>query len=963
MKKYLILSFLIIMSLSLYPQNTNSNLFTFYSDKIKSVIVYDSNDYKLADIIAHCLSDDISLITNFKPKIKNFISKEDFSKNIIILGTIEKSNLIKEYIIKNNIYINDIKDKWECFKIKLLKNNKNKILLIIGSDRRGLAYGVFNISEKLGISPWYWWADVIPEKSNNLTIVIKDTVSKTPSVKYRGIFLNDEDWGLQPWAAKTYEKELGDIGPKTYAKIFELILRLKGNLIWPAMHPCTKAFYYYKENPVMADDYGIIIGSSHAEPMLRNNVDEWNKNVRGEYNYVMNRERVLKYWEERVIESSKYENIYTLGMRGIHDSGMEGVKNPEEKVIVMREILNDQRELLKKYVNKDVTNVPQCFIPYKEVLDIMNKGLNIPEDVIIVWPDDNYGYIRTLNNYEYSNRKGGSGVYYHISYWGKPHDYLWLSTIHPVLLYNEMKKAYITGANKLWVVNAGDIKPGEYSIQLFLDMAWNMNEFKTEEDVIEHMKKWYSINIHNNYADILANIYLDYYALAFQRKPEFMGFNQTEPTRKINFSFFNHFNYGDEANMRLKKYEIIAHKVDSLYKFISKNRKDAYYQLVYYPIMSSYLMNKKFIAYEKSLLYAQQYRKSSNDYSLDSKNAYINIKILTEKYNKEISNGKWNYMMCMNPRDLPVFDPLPIPQWNISYDCGWGIAIEGNNEIRRNKCICGDIFLPSFNINLDQSYFFDIFLINNDSLNWNAKVSDKWIELSKYYGTLSSSNKKEERIYVKINKSYYNSKNNGYFIIESNNISYKINVSTDSNTPLCDNCFIEDKNIISIYSENYNKLDNSGRFKWKILKYLGYSGASIQSSYDEIFDVAKENVPSFVEYNIFTKSSDDATIYFYCLPVHPINKDFSLRFSVFLNNNLIDTLDCKTEVNSERWKEGVLMNYIMVNTTATFEKGINILRIGSIDPGVIIDRILISFSKKPIDAYGLIKETKILKTR
>lgn len=959
MKKISLLIFSSFLFLMCYNQNYNK-FFTFFSNDKKSIIVYDTNDYKLSEIVANCLADDISLITNYRPKVVTTIPNNESKDNIIFIGSINKSKILKDILVKYKINVNEIKDKWECYKIKLVNERRNKILIIAGSDRRGVAYGVFNISEKIGVSPWYWWADVIPEKRNNLTIQINDTFSNSPSVKYRGIFLNDEDWGLQPWAAKTYEKETGDIGPKTYAKIFELILRLKGNLIWPAMHSCTKAFYYYKENPIVADNYGIIVGSSHAEPMLRNNVDEWDKTKRGEYNYVINRENVLKYWEERVIESSKYENIYTLGMRGIHDSGMEGVKNAEDKVIVLKNIIEDQRNLLKKYVDNNISIIPQCFIPYKEVLEVVEKGLQIPDDIIIVWPDDNYGYIRTLNTYEYSNRKGGSGVYYHISYWGRPHDYLWLSTTHPILIYNEMKKAYITGAKKLWIVNVGDIKPAEYNIQLFLDMAWNINIFKTEEDVLNHMIKWYSINIDKKYSEKIAKMYLEYYNLAFQRRPEFMGFNQTEPTRKVNFSNFNHFKYGDEAYNRLKKYYTISIIADSIYNLVPKHRKDAYYQLVYYPVISSYLMNKKFISFEKSILYSQQYRKSSNDYALNSKLAYDSIKLITENYNKKISAGKWNFMMNMNPRKLPVFDPLPIPQWEINYTCGWGISTEGNNDIRKTNCVFGNTSLPVFNINLNQTYFIDLYLINDDSVNWKAKTSHKWIELNKYNGSLNNM-KKEDRVYVKLNKSFYNQENNGYIIFNSKNISYKIDIVVNNKIPDCDNCFIEDNKIISIYAENYNKIDNNGKFKWQVLKYLGYSGASLQSSFDEIFENNKSNIPSFVEYDIFSYGSGKANIYFYCIPVHPINSNFSLKFSVFLNNKFIDTLDCKLIIDSDEWKESVLRNYCIVKTYCFIEKGVNKLRIGTIDPGVIIDRIIISLSPNLIDAYGLINETKYKK--
>ena len=269
---------------------------------------------------------------------------------------------------------------------------------------------MFALSARMGVSPWYWWADVAPVRQKTISIKIEDYTSRSPSVKYRGIFLNDEDWGLQPWAAKTFEPETGDIGPKTYAKIFELLLRLKANTIWPAMHPSTKAFYTIPGNKEVAAEYQIFVGTSHAEPMLRNNVGEWDKKKFGDYDYSTNRNVVKNYWQERIEElgpDDKY--IVTLGMRGIHDSGMQGNYTKEEKVAMLETIISDQRKMLENVLKKDVKSIPQAFVPYKEVLEIYSDGARIPADVTLVWPDDNHGYIRQLSNAEERKRSGGAG--------------------------------------------------------------------------------------------------------------------------------------------------------------------------------------------------------------------------------------------------------------------------------------------------------------------------------------------------------------------------------------------------------------------------------------------------------------------------------------------------------------------------------------------------------------------------
>lgn len=297
-----------------------------------------------------------------------------------------------------------------------------------------------------------------------------------PQVAYRGIFINDEDWGLTPWSWKHYEpsERKGQIGPKTHARIFELLLRLRANTFWPAMHECSIPFFFTEGNKEMADKYAIYLGTSHCEPMMRNTNGEWKMAGKGEYDYVHNRKNVLFFWEERVKQLRHSDDIYTLGMRGVHDGKMQGAKTLEEQKKALTEILADQRRMLAKYKGKDLTKVPQVLIPYKEVLDIYQAGLQVPEDVTLMWCDDNYGYITHFPTAKEAARPGGNGIYYHVSYWGRPHDYLWLSTASPYLLYQQMKQAYEKGIRQMWILNVGDIKPAEYQTELFMDMAWNI---------------------------------------------------------------------------------------------------------------------------------------------------------------------------------------------------------------------------------------------------------------------------------------------------------------------------------------------------------------------------------------------------------------------------------------------------------------------------------------------------------
>ena len=418
---------------------------------------------KVVSIAAAALQQDIKEISGLKPSLQNQLPAA--GGYAVLIGTLGNGGWIDDLYKKGQLRCAAITGKWESFIISVVNQplpGLKQALVIAGSDARGTAFGVFEFSRVMGVSPWTWWADVHPAPHTELYVAPASYIQGPPSVKYRGIFLNDEDWGLQPWAATKMDTDVRDIGPKTYARIFELLLRLKANYIWPAMHPCTKAFYYYPENPRLANDYSIVVGSSHCEPMLRNNVFEWAENyvheygiTSGEWRYDHNKTQIYNYWKDRVQQSSHYQSVYTVGMRGIHDGSMPGPSAMPDKVKLMEEIISDQRQLLGNGTGKAPQDIPQIFCPYKEVLNIYRNGLSLPDDVTIVWADDNYGYIRQLSGEQEQKRSGRSGVYYHLSYWGAPQDYLWLSSVSPSLISYEMSKAYYYGADRVWIFNVG----------------------------------------------------------------------------------------------------------------------------------------------------------------------------------------------------------------------------------------------------------------------------------------------------------------------------------------------------------------------------------------------------------------------------------------------------------------------------------------------------------------------------
>lgn len=618
----------------------------------------------------------------------------------IIVGT-WGSNIFAD----TGVDVSQLRGKREAF---LLKVSSQGHLIIAGSDKRGTAYGIMELARLIGVSPWEWWADATPKPCNEFRLLASYENMQQPAVEYRGIFINDEDWGLTPWSYLNYEPSSvkGQIGPKTHERIFELLLRLRANTFWPAMHECSVPFYFTSGNKDVADHYGIYIGTSHCEPMMRNTNGEWIRDGVGEYDYVNNGANVRRFWEARVKEVANYDNLYTLGMRGVHDGAMNGAKTIEEQKRVLEQVLKDQRSLLAHYVNSDVTKVPQVFIPYKEVLDVYRAGLEVPDEVTLMWCDDNYGYIRHFPTAEERERTGGNGVYYHVSYWGRPHDYLWLGTVHPALIFQQMDLAYRRGIRKMWILNVGDIKPTEYQIELFMDMAWGIEAVR-QRGVTRHLQEFLSREFGQRIADEILPVMLEHYKLAYIRKPEFMGGTRTEEKNPA-YEVVDDLPWNESyIRERLQAYKRISNKVEYLNTMIPEIRKETFFQLVKYPVQAATQMNFK-------LLEAQLARHGRGKWER-SEAAYDSIVNLTCRYN----TTKWKYIMDFRPRRLPVFNRVrqsvatrtlveeckPLYQWN---------GAEGDG----NFCLCEGLGYEgkAVSVDRDEQLSFDFFCEKMDSI-------------------------------------------------------------------------------------------------------------------------------------------------------------------------------------------------------------------------------------------------------
>lgn len=586
-----------------------------------AIIFVDINETALVKKSAHLLQEDIEKVTGKKPAIKT--SGKLSGKTVIVLGTAAQSSYVQQLLKSKKIKIDAIQNKWEGYQIQTLSKpikGVSNALVIIGNDRRGLAFGVFELSKQMGISPWYWWADVPVTKKAQIFIKQNITISDFPQVKYRGIFINDEAPALSNWS----KEKFGGFNSQFYAKVFELMLRLKSNYIWPAMW--GNAFYDDDiKNRETADEYGIVIGTSHHEPLMRAH-DEWRRYGKGKWNYDSNAVQLQQFWRDGMQRASN-EKIVSVGMRGDGDEPMSN----ETATALLEKIVKDQRNIISEVTRKPAEATPQLWALYKEVQDYYDKGMRVPDDVTLLLCDDNWGNLRKLPKPTDKARKGGYGIYYHFDYVGGPRNYKWINTNPLPRIWEQMNLAWEHNVKDIWIVNVGDIKPMEVPVSFFLDYAWNPTRIDAT-DLDNYTQQWAAAQFGNEHSKDIANLLSKYAKYNSRRKPELLD-DKT-------FSLNNHYEFGRVVN----EYQQLLETATSINNKITADKKDAYFQLVLHPIeamanlynMYYYTALNKDAGNKKYLI--------ANSYADSVRAMYLKDSMISIAYH-QLNNGKWNHMM------------------------------------------------------------------------------------------------------------------------------------------------------------------------------------------------------------------------------------------------------------------------------------------------------------------------------
>ena len=932
--------------------------FTLASPRQTAAILYDASDAAVVKRAAELFAADVEAVTGRRPQVTSATGE---TGPAVIVGTVGGSALIRRLSEAGKIDTAPLEGAWERYLIQTVANplpGIRKALVIAGSDRRGAAYGLFTLSELIGVSPWYWWADVPVKKHAALHVDAPPTYSQTPSVRYRGIFLNDEDWGLTPWASQTFEPERGNIGPRTYAKVCELLLRLKANYLAPAMHPVSTSFNQIPENKLVADTFAIVMGSTHCEPLLLNTASEWDTKTMGPWNYDKNKEGINRVLTQRVRENSPYENVYTLALRGLHDGAMSTTLPMHEKVRMLQQALLDQRQILAENIDRPVETVPQAFTPYKEVLEIYSNGLELPDDVTIVWPDDNYGYMKRLSGVREQRRTGRSGVYYHVSYLGVPHSYLWFSTTPPSLMYEELRKAYDTTADRLWLVNCGDLKGSEMQVSLFLDMAWDIGRF-TADNVVTYPARWLAGIFGEAYYDRLEAMTREHLRLAFPRKPEYMGWgyhwnrfdHNCEQLTDTDFSFTNY----DEAQRRLEAYRQLGARAEALLHEIGDEARPAFYQLVYYPLRGAELMNRMTLGGQRNRWYARQGRAATNAVRDEVQRCYDSLQVITRGYNS-LLGGKWNHMMSMRQNYDGVSAYFNLPHL-ATHDAAGAprLALQvAGEDVTGARAFHA---LPAFDNYLRRTYPVEIYNRGGGTLAWTAHASEPWVVLSKSAGKTAD----EERITVGIDWEKAPSGNAvpAQIVFRAGEQSEKVLVSlfnpTAPSRAELRGIYVENNGCVSIPAAGCHRVRENDRIKITVVEDLGIEGPALQlgdpTAPLQIF--RSRDVPC-AEYDFYAFDAGSVDVYTYVLPTFPLHADRDFRigentntdtkYSVQIDDGALATPSSSHVEYAQVWFESVLRNCAVNKSTLHIDKpGRHTLRIRVGDPGIVLQKIVLDF--------------------
>jgi Glycosyl hydrolase family 115/Gylcosyl hydrolase family 115 C-terminal domain len=911
--------------------------FTLSSSK-SALIVAGSQDYPGVVRVLKQLQEDIRTVTGLTPRLSFDRLEKDaipVAKEFVLVGTLGRNPLIDKLVQEKKLDVQGIAGKWETFLIQVVENpfpHVDRVLIIAGSDKRGTIYGIYDLSEKIGVSPWYWWADVPVKKQSALFVSPGRYTRGEPKVKYRGIFINDEAPAL---SGMVYEK-FGGYNSKFYDHVFELILRLRGNYLWPAMW--NNSFSTDDTlNPKLADEYGIVMGTSHHEPMMRAWKEwEWAGNKRGSWDYSKNADSLRRYWKQGIQRSKEYEEVVTLAMRGDGDEPMSEGAN----INLLQNIVKDQRKILGEITGKNVTTIPQVWALYKEVQEYYDKGMRMPDDVTVLLCDDNWGNIRKLPKPTDSLRLGGYGIYYHYDFVGGPRNYKWLNTIQIERVWEQMHLAYHYGADRIWIVNVGDLKPMEFPISFFLDYAWNPEQWPAER-IPEYTQQWAEQQFGQAYSIEIAEILNAYTKFNSRRKPEMLS---PETYSVVNYR---------EAETVVAEYNALVKKAQQISNALPAEYKDAFYQLVLHQPSVCANLNDLYVTVRKNSFYAKQGRAATNGLAIKARDLFKNDSLITHYYNTVLAGGKWNHLMDQthigytswqepNKNLMPEVKEIMVPN-----TAEMGVAIECAEDWWPNQK--SEAVLPEFDVYNQQKYYIEIFNRGNLPFDYTIQTSEPWMKIDYLNGRIGE----EKRLFVSVDWEKVPSGIHRVQITISGPNKVCVVVQAVINNPASPKRtgiigFIESNGFVSMNAEHFTTAKQTKTIGWLKIPNLGRTGSAMTS----VPVTAQAQLPGGgsprLEYRVHLFSSGEVRVKTYLSPILNFNNSQGLRYAISFDDEppRIVNIHENDTIPDWRypywWNQAVSENVMIeISKHSIQQPGKHILKFWMVDPGVVLQKIVI----------------------
>ena len=897
------------------------NAFILASGDKPVLLLVDSSDYPGVLKVAKLFQEDIHQVTGVNPILVS--DRPDSKGQMVIIGTLGRSKYIDQLVKNGLLEINDLEGKWETSLIQVIENpfpGVQQALVVAGSDKRGTIFGMFDISAQIGVSPWYWWADVPVQEHTDIFIRKGRYNLGEPKVRYRGIFINDEEPALGNWVRETF----GGFNVQFYEKVFELILRMKGNLLWPAMW--GKAFAADDTlNPEIADEYGIVINYSHHEPMMRSH-REWTTDGKGEWNYETNKDNLQTFWREGIERNQGYESIVTIGMRGDGDEPMSTDRNIE----TLSAIIRDQREIIEDITQGPANETPQIWALYKEVQEYYDMGMRVPDDITLLYCDDNWGNIRRVPGDQERQHTGGTGLYYHFDYVGGPRSYKWINSNSLPKIWHQNKLAYEFGIDKFWIVNVGDIKPMELPIQFYLDLAWDPCRFGPEQ-LDDYLLRWCEQQFGNELAPEIAMVLKKHSQYISRRKPELLNENT--------FSFTRY----NEFERVVKEYRDLASESRSISAKIPEDFRDAYFQLVQYPVEATSNLYNLYFAVAENRNYHTQKRYLTN-LMADSVRYYFRYdSTLAEKYHNVISQGKWNHMMSQTKIGYtswndPRKDKMPeVFRINNPSESLPGIYVSGE-AVNNVTTIPSIIHLDNLS---DQSHYFELYNKGILAFNYSIQAENEWVKMD---APLNGEIMDQKRFNIKIDwDEAPKGESKSKILVTAYNKSYTINLLlTRYPDEQVDNFtgYIENKGVISINATGFKKQTYTSDLHWITIPGMGRTTNGI-TLYPFMFKELDLDTAPGLEYEIGMDSSGSVMIYLYFSATNNFLENTDLKYAISYDKKSMKVSGIG-QINGRRWNKMVSENVLVtVEEIEMLEAGKHTLQFKMLSPGLVLEKIVI----------------------